>query len=159
MQHVAGTGLPQRAGDGHPVVLRRVLRRGFEHHSETSWARLVAGLDAGDSADQQIGKTWIAAQDLRRLFRCRSRAEAERALERWFWHCADALLEAMRPSWRNEKHAAQWTMTLKVYASPLHNLPIDQIETTDVLQVLQPIWSTKPETASRVRGRIERVLD
>jgi integrase len=76
-----------------------------------------------------------------------------------FGECADRLIEAMRPSWRSAKHAAQWTMTLRVYAAPLRRLPADQITTDDVLAVLKPIWSKKPETASRVRGRIERVLD
>jgi integrase len=65
----------------------------------------------------------------------------------------------MRPSWRNEKHAAQWEMTLRDYAAPLRRLPVDKITTDDVLSVLKPLWNAKPETASRLRGRIERVLD
>jgi integrase len=76
-----------------------------------------------------------------------------------FGECADRLIEAMRPSWRNAKHAAQWKMTLQVYAAPLRNLRVDEITTDDVLSILKPLWHTKPETASRVRGRIERVLD
>jgi integrase len=65
----------------------------------------------------------------------------------------------MRPSWRNAKHAAQWEMTLRDYAAPLRRLPVDKITTDDVLSVLKPVWNEKPETASRLRGRIERVLD
>ena len=65
----------------------------------------------------------------------------------------------MRPSWRNGKHAAQWEMTLRDYAAPLRRLPVDKITTDDVLSVLKPLWNEKPETASRLRGRIERVLD
>jgi integrase len=76
-----------------------------------------------------------------------------------FGECADRVIEAMRPSWRNEKHAAQWTMTLARYAAPLRHLPVDKVSTDDVLAVLKPQWGAKPETASRVRGRIERVLD
>ncbi len=76
-----------------------------------------------------------------------------------FGECADRLIEAMRPSWRNAKHAAQWEMTLRDYAAPLRRLPVDKITTDDVLSVLKPLWSDKPETASRFRGRIERVLD
>ena len=60
---------------------------------------------------------------------------------------------------RNAKHKAQWKSTLATYAAPLRNKPVDTISTDDVLSVLKPIWSTKPETASRVRGRIEKVLD
>ena len=76
-----------------------------------------------------------------------------------FGECADRLVEAMRPSWRNGKHAAQWEMTLRDYAAPIRRLPVDKITTDDVLSVLKPLWSDKPETASRFRGRIERVLD
>jgi integrase len=65
----------------------------------------------------------------------------------------------MRPSWRNDKHVAQWEMTLRDYAAPLRRLPVDKISTDDVLLALKPIWSKKAETASRLRGRIERVLD
>lgn len=76
-----------------------------------------------------------------------------------FGESADRLIEAMRPSWRNGKHAAQWEMTLRDYAAPLRRLPVDEISTNDVLSVLKPLWNEKPETASRLRGRIERVLD
>ena len=76
-----------------------------------------------------------------------------------FGECADQVIEAMRPSWRNAKHAAQWEMTLRDYAAPLRRLPVDKITTDDVLSVLKPLWNDKPETASRLRGRIERVLD
>jgi integrase len=76
-----------------------------------------------------------------------------------FGECADRFIEAMRPSWRNERHAAQWEMTLREYAALLRRLPVDKITTEDVLSVLKPLWNDKPETASRLRGRIERVLD
>src|SRR5262245_4509341 len=76
-----------------------------------------------------------------------------------FGECADRVIEAMRPSWRNSKHAEQWQMTLREYAAPLRRLPVDAITTEDVLGVLKPLWSHRPETAGRVRGRIERVLD
>ncbi|TCM54962.1 integrase [Rhizobium sp. PP-F2F-G48] len=72
---------------------------------------------------------------------------------------ADAYIEAMKPQFRNAKHVAQWQMTLREYAGPLRAKPVDQIGTADILAVLKPIWLTKSETASRVRGRIERVLD
>jgi transposase len=87
--------------------IRRLLRRGYEHHTERSFARMLAGLDAGD-LDQQIGLTWIAAQDLRLLFRARDRAQAEQRLFRWLCHCADAdvpelhRLAATIDSWRTE---------------------------------------------------------
>ncbi|MFC1456390.1 tyrosine-type recombinase/integrase [Microvirga arabica] len=76
-----------------------------------------------------------------------------------FGEAADALIENMSGSWRNEKHRAQWKMTLTVYCEPLRSKPVAEIGTEDVLKVLQPLWTAKPETASRLRGRIERVLD
>jgi integrase len=76
-----------------------------------------------------------------------------------FGEAADALIEAMRPSWKSEKHAAQWKMTLTEYAAPIRAIGVDAITTEDVLGVLRPIWHSKPETASRLRGRIEAVLD
>lgn len=66
---------------------------------------------------------------------------------------------AMRSAWRNEKHRAQWEMTLRVYCAPLAELPVSRITTDDVLQVLRPIWCRIPESASRIRGRIETILD
>ena len=76
-----------------------------------------------------------------------------------FGEAADAYVDAMRPQWSNSKHAEQWVMTLRKYAAPIRSKPVDEIETADVLAVLQQIWQTKPETASRLRGRIENVLD
>ena len=76
-----------------------------------------------------------------------------------FGECADRVIEAMRPGWRNSTHATQWQMTLQDYAAPLRRLPVDRITTDDVLSVLKPLWNDKHETASRLRGRIERVLD
>ncbi|MCF8475858.1 MAG: integrase arm-type DNA-binding domain-containing protein [Pseudolabrys sp.] len=76
-----------------------------------------------------------------------------------FGEAADTFIAAMAPQFRNAKHIEQWRMTLKVYAAPLRGKPVDEISTEDVLEVLRPIWKSKNETASRLRGRIERVLD
>lgn len=76
-----------------------------------------------------------------------------------FGDCADALIEAKAPGWRSPKHKEQWSATLNAYAKALLTLPIDQVDTASVLGVLKPIWHAKQETASRVRGRIESILD
>src|ERR1700686_5133477 len=55
-----------------------------------------------------------------------------------FGECADAYVEAMRPSWRNAKHAAQWSMTLKTYAEPIRSRAVDEITTQDILDILHP---------------------
>ena len=76
-----------------------------------------------------------------------------------FGEVADEFVAALSPQWRNEKHRAQWAMTLKEYAAPLRPMRVDEVDTAAVLGVLQEVWTLKPETASRLRGRIERVLD
>lgn len=73
--------------------------------------------------------------------------------------CIDRYLTAKECGWKNEKHRAQWHMTLKKYAKPLHSIEVTEIETAHVLSVIEPIWLTKNETASRLRGRIEAVMD
>lgn len=90
----------------------------------------------------------------------RKAAELEAAKAMTFEECAAAYIEAHTPGWRNPKHAAQWTATLKTYAYPvMGSFGVQAIDTALVLKVLQPIWTKKSETASRVRGRIEAVLD
>lgn len=76
-----------------------------------------------------------------------------------FGDATTALLSTLEGGWKNAKHRAQWRNTLETYAASIWSMRVDEIQTTDVLKVLEPISSTKPETASRVRGRIERVLD
>jgi integrase len=77
-----------------------------------------------------------------------------------FDQCRDAYIAAHRAGWRNVKHAKQWTATLTTYVTPIFgNLSVSAIDTGLVLKVLEPIWETKSETASRVRGRIEAILD
>jgi integrase len=76
-----------------------------------------------------------------------------------FGEVADDVRQSLSEGFRNEKHKAQWKSTLENYAAPLRAKPVDTIETDDVVEVLKPIWTVKPETASRVRGRIEKVLD
>ena len=76
-----------------------------------------------------------------------------------FGEAADALIESMSSSWRNEKHRGQWRMTLTAYCAPIRAQSVAAVSTDDVLRILKPLWTTKPETASRLRGRIERVLD
>jgi len=75
---------------------------------------------------------------------------------RIFRECATEFIEKNRAGWRNAKHRQQWENTLKTYVYPkLGDLPVSAIDTGLVVEVLDPIWTDKPETASRVRGRIE----
>jgi len=87
-------------------------------------------------------------------------AKIEAAKTMTFKGCATAYIAAHQAGWRNPKHAAQWPSTLESYAYPVFgDLPVQQIDTGLVTKVLEPMWQQKPETASRLRGRIEAVLD
>lgn len=93
----------------------------------------------------------------RQEFRATVRAEKARAMT--FKQCAAACIEALRSGWKNSKHAAQWESTLETYAYPtIGTLPVADVDTPLVIKILLPIWTTKNETASRLRGRIEKVL-
>lgn len=117
------------------------------------------------------------AQDARRLLQegldpidsrdaARAQGRAADAKAKLFKQCAEEYIKGHRSGWRNAKHAAQWESTLKAYCYPdppaapvWRELPVSAIDTGLVLEVLEPIWKTKTETASRLRGRIESILD
>ena len=77
-----------------------------------------------------------------------------------FDKAATAYIDSNSPAWRNEKHGDQWRNTIATYASPvIGKLPVSKVDTAHVLRILTPIWLTKTETAVRLRGRIERIID
>ncbi|BDT58382.1 phage integrase [Massilia varians] len=87
-------------------------------------------------------------------------AALDRARLMTFDQCAAAYIAAHRASWSNPKHVSQWENTLATYASPIIGaLPVAEVDTPLVVKVLSPIWQTKTETATRLRGRIENILD
>ena len=88
----------------------------------------------------------------------RKATEAAKALT--FSQCAKSYIGSHKPGWKNSKHADQWANTLETYAGPVIGpLPVQGVVTGLVLKILEPIWSKKSETASRLRGRIESILD
>ena len=97
--------------------------------------------------------------------RARARAGADplqdkrKAAVPTFRNLATQHIDALRPTWRNAKHAAQWGSTLAAYAYPyIGNGPVDQVTRADVIGLLSPIWTEKPETARRVRQRVKAVM-
>lgn len=77
-----------------------------------------------------------------------------------FRQCAQSYISTFEPTWKNSKHRAQWRSTLATYAYPIiGNMDVFQITTTDVMRVIKPLWNEKTETASRLRGRIESIID
>lgn len=125
----------------------------------------------GPEHDRSLAEAREAARECRRLLlakidpiEARDAKDAQAALAKArsisFGQCAESYIASHRAGWRSPKHADQWTNTLKTYAEPVIGaLPIQDVDTTLVLKVLEPMWAKKPETASRLRGRIESVLD
>jgi len=158
---VATLSKPGRHSDGGGLYLN------LTGSGARSWVFMwkVAGrrreIGLGSLRDVTLAKARDRAAEARRLLADGLDPLAARTKPRTmtFGEAADALVESMSPSWRNEKHRAQWRMTLTAYCSPIRTLPVADLTTEDVLQVLRPIWLTKSETASRLRGRIERVFD
>lgn len=96
--------------------------------------------------------------DRRLAEKAAKRTEAAKSMT--FQQCAVAYIDAHKAGWKNAKHAAQWSATLETYAYPLlGQVGVAAIDTGLLLKVLEPIWNTKTETATRLRGRIESVLD
>jgi len=96
--------------------------------------------------------------EARRAERTRQRLEDAKAIT--FKECAESYIASHRAGWRNEKHRYQWKATLEQFVYPvIGNLPVQAVNIGLVLKVLEAIWTTKPETASRVRQRIENILD
>lgn len=118
-----------------------------------------------------LAEARIKAQGMRKLLlegidplaekqRVRTAARLDAARTVTFKSAAESYIEAHRAGWRNAKHADQWTASLESYAYPIIGaLPVAEIDTDLMRRVLQPIWTTKTETASRVRGRCEAILN
>ena len=85
--------------------------------------------------------------------------ERDRDTRKTFGESADACFEAMKGTWRHRKTHLIWKRSMEHYCAPIRSRPVADVNTEDVLQVLNPIWQSKSETASKLRGRIERVLD
>ena len=117
---------------------------------------LASAREQADNFRKQVqdGIDPIAARDAQRAA---VRREAAQAVT--FEQCAKAYIASHDAGWKNDKHRAQWRSTLATYVYPLLGaLPVKSIDTGLVMTILEPIWTTKPETASRVRGRIEVIL-
>jgi integrase len=94
----------------------------------------------------------------RNAARIQTRLDAARAMN--FQQCAERYIAAHKAGWKNPKHAAQWPSTLATYVNPVFGaLPVQAIDVGLIMKAIEPIWTVKPETAGRVRGRIESILD
>jgi integrase len=166
---------PGMHGDGGGLYLQ--VTEGADGTARKSWLfrYAVAGrerqMGLGPLRDVPLAEARncaLAARELRRAGkdpiaeREAARAEASLVITKTmsFDDCATAYIAAHRSGWRNLKHASQWTNTINTYCSPVFgNLPVQLVDVGLVMKAVEPLWATKPETAGRVRGRIERILD
>lgn len=156
------TAGPGRHGDGRGLFLyvKPSGARSWVLRYQVQGRRRDLGL--GAYPDVSLAMARDRAAEARRLI-----AEGEdpitkkrQAKPKTFRDAALELIESKRPGWKNAKHAAQWTSTLEAYVFPkIGAVQVAKIETADVISTLTPIWATKPETANRVRQRIEAVID
>lgn len=128
--------------------------------------RLVGLAEARAAAHEQA-KSMLALRHgsvdldpitMRKELRAAKQIEAAKGIT--FRACAEAYVNAHKTGWRNAKHRDQWTSSLRTYVYPtIGDLPVRAIDTALVSNIIEPIWSTKTETAARIRGRIEAILD
>ncbi len=115
---------------------------------------------ARDKAREAAAGAIPVSDRRKRASEAKAAAQADKIARSTFRQVAEAHISLHEDSWRNEKHRAQWTATLSAYAYPhFGDIPVADVGTEHVLAALQPIWKDKPETAARVRGRIENILD
>lgn len=169
---------PGRHADGHGLhlLVKKSGARSWVYRFMLNGKSRDVGLGAAAGAD---AISLSDARDLASALRLKVKAKVDPLEERQreaaqalaaaqaaeiagitFKAVADAYIAANEGSWRNGKHRQQWRNTLATYAYPvMGELPVAEIGTAHVLKILEPIWQDKAETASRVRGRIETILD
>jgi integrase len=162
-------------GDGAGLYLQ--VTEGADGTARKSWLFRYAAagrerqMGLGPLIDVSLAEARVRASAARELRRAGKDPIAEREAARAqvslvaaktisFDDCATAYIAAHRAGWRNIKHASQWSNTVATYCSPVFGkLPVQLVDVGLVMKAIEPLWTTKPETAGRVRGRVERILD
>lgn len=164
-RQVATLSVPNVYSDGGGLYLRvRPSGRSWFYIGKLHGKRIELGL--GSALDVTLAKAREKAAAIRAMLLDgidprteRARAKAAEKPVVTFGKFAIELVDSIEDGFKNPKHRQQWRNTLTTYAEPLFAVPIAEVSTEQILAVLQPIWLSKAETASRLRGRIERVLD
>lgn len=156
------TAKPGRHGDGRGLFLyvKPSGSRSWVLRYQVQGRRRDLGLGAYPDVSLAMARQRVT--DARRLIAEGEDpiAKRQQVMPKTFKDAALELIESKRPGWKNAKHAAQWTATLETYVFPkIGQVQVSKVETADVIGVLTPFWSVKPETANRVRQRIEAVID
>jgi integrase len=168
--HADGSGLYLQVGKNSASWVYRYRRHGRLRELGLGSASVVSLGQARDRAIDAGRQLANGIDPIEHKNEAKAAAKIEAAKAITFGEFAETFIESKRAGWKNEKHADQWTMTLLAldpsgepsahdYCKVIRNLPVGAVDTAAVLKVLSPIWSSKPETASRIRSRIENVLD
>lgn len=158
---------PGRHADGGGLYLRITSHgaRSWVFMTTTARKRTEIGLGAATAVSLSTARRLAGEMreaiaiglDPRQVIELQSPPDEQRTPT--FGEFAQSYITSVESGWRNEVHRKQWRNSLRDHVGMLRDLPIDQVGTDDVLAALQPIWTVKPETAKRVRGRIEKILD
>ncbi|MCG7590718.1 MULTISPECIES: integrase arm-type DNA-binding domain-containing protein [unclassified Halomonas] len=167
VQKLVRESKPGMTNDGDGLYLKIGKGGGASWIYRFRWSGKLRDMGLGSFADTSLSEARAVAAEQRKLVKqgidplaAREQKSDPVAGPVTFTHCAARYIQSHRRSWRNAKHARQWVSTLKTYARPvIGNLPVENVTTQDILKVLTPIWAVKNETAKRVQGRIENVLD
>jgi integrase len=159
--HADGGGLYLHVGKlGSKSWVFRWRRAGKLRDMGLGAVNTIGLAEARDRALEQRKRVYDGGDPIAERRAQRQAELVETAKVMTFRECAEAYIGSHQAGWRNPKHAAQWPSTLGTYVYPVFgSLPVAAIDTAFVMRAVEPIWTTKPETASRVRGRIESVLD
>ena len=155
-----GGGLYLQVTEGGASWIYRYMLNGRSHEMGLGPLALYGLSEARALAQdaRRLRHQGIDPIEHRRAARAQQRLDAAKAVT--FQQCAERYIASHRAGWRNAKHVEQWESSLRRFAFPVIGaLPVQAINTALVMKVIEPIWNEKPETASRVRGRIESILD
>lgn len=156
---VAGLNLRVQQGGSRSWVMRYVVDGKRFHMGLGSYPSLSLA-DAREKARLVRQQCLDGIHPMAHKKALASQRAAEKVTLKTFKEVAEAYMSAHGQSWRNPKHRAQWSSTLERYVYPvMGSLLVRDVEQSHVMAALEPIWTTKNETASRVRGRIETILD
>jgi integrase len=168
---VAKAKRPGGYADGHGLYLRigptgarswvfRYRKSGRLHDMGLGGLHTISLADARLAALDLRKRRMVGEDPLAAKRQAKARDRVADAKIMTFTACAEAYMADHKKKWKNPVHAAQWPASMRNYVYPvIGKLPVQSVDTGLVMQILQPIWSDKPETATRVRGRIENVID
>jgi hypothetical protein len=135
----------------------------YSRNGENQWIGLGGEVEKplGEARDEAAVLRAQIRRGIDPLAHRRAERQAARPKKRApsFAECAERYIETHRAGWKSEKHADQWPSTIRQYVNPvIGRLSVDEVTVAHLLTILRPIWIEKPETASRLRGRIEKIL-